>query len=190
MKTFPNIKTKRLLLRQFNSDDALYVQDLAGHIDIASTTLRIPYPYKDGMAAEWIKTLAKKYTDDIEITLAVTFASDKTLVGAISLMLNRKHDRAEMGYWIGKPYWNKGFGGEAAKAMLKYGFEKLGLHRINAHHFKRNQASGRILQKIGMSYEGCLRHHIKKWDKYEDIECYGILDEEYFKKKSSSKNRD
>ncbi len=91
-----------------------------------------------------------------------------------------------MGYWIGKPYWNKGFGSEAAKAMLKYGFEKLGLHRINAHHFKRNQASGRILQKIGMSYEGCLRHHIKKWDKYEDIECYGIIDEEYFKKKSSS----
>ena len=67
-----------------------------------------------------------------------------------------------------------------AHAVLKYGFEVLNLNKIHAHHFKRNPASGKIMQKIGMKHEGCLRQHIKKWGKFEDLEVYGILREEFF----------
>ena len=81
------------------------------------------------------------------------------------------------------PYWNNGYGTEAVQAVLKYGFEVLGLNRIHAKHFKRNPASGRILQKIGMKYEGCQRQHFKKWDNFEDIELYGILRSEYVNSK-------
>ncbi|NEP60397.1 MAG: GNAT family N-acetyltransferase, partial [Symploca sp. SIO2G7] len=82
---------------------------------------------------------------------------------------------AELGYWIGVLYWSKGYCTEAAKAVVQYGFEVIGLHRIQAAHFPHNPASGRVMQKIGMSYEGYRRQHILKWGKFEDLELYGIL---------------
>jgi [ribosomal protein S5]-alanine N-acetyltransferase len=84
-----------------------------------------------------------------------------------------------LGYWIGKDFWNKGYGTEAACAVLKYGFKVMGLHRIHAHHFGSNPASGKIMQKLGMTYEGTKRQHIKKWDKFEDAVVYGILKNEF-----------
>jgi len=90
----------------------------------------------------------------------------------------------QLGFWIGKPYWNQGYCTEAARAVVKYGFEVLGLNRIFSRHFASNPASGRVLQKIGMRYEGTLREAYKKLDKYEDLVCYGLLIKEYhgFKK--------
>ncbi len=58
---------------------------------------------------------------------------------------------------------NRGYCTEAAEAVVWYGFEVLGLNRIYACHFKRNPASGRVVRKIGMTHEGCLRQHVKKW---------------------------
>lgn len=95
------------------------------------------------------------------------------------MRLNRNHQRAEMGYWIGKPCWNRGYCSEAAEALLKYGFETLGLNRIFAHHMSSNPASGKVMQKIGMKREGFLRQHVRKWDVYEDLELYAILRSEY-----------
>jgi [ribosomal protein S5]-alanine N-acetyltransferase len=80
-----------------------------------------------------------------------------------------------IGAWVGKPNWRHGFATEAAVAVLRYGFKVLGLHRIYARHFKRNPASGRVLQKLGMTYEGCRRQHVMKWGVFEDMELYGIL---------------
>ena len=59
--------------------------------------------------------------------------------------------------------------------MLSFGFRQLGLNRIYAGHFTRNPASGRVMQKAGMSYEGRLRQHTKKWDAFEDVEIYAVL---------------
>ena len=80
-----------------------------------------------------------------------------------------------MGYWVGAPYWGRGYCTEAARAILRYGFEELGLHRIHAQHFARNPASGRVMQKIGMVYEGRQHEHVRKWDRFEDSDLYGIL---------------
>ena len=85
------------------------------------------------------------------------------------------HDSAELGYWIGVPYWGNGYATEAAREMLDYGFETLKLNRIFASHFKPNAASGRILRKLGMLHEGCQREHIRKWDQFIDSELYGML---------------
>jgi ribosomal-protein-alanine N-acetyltransferase len=57
----------------------------------------------------------------------------------------------------------------------------LELNRIFAHHFTRNPASGRVMQKLGMKHEGCLRQHFEKWDAFEDMEIYGILKSEWQK---------
>jgi acetylornithine deacetylase/succinyl-diaminopimelate desuccinylase-like protein len=91
------------------------------------------------------------------------------------MVFHPDHDRAEIGYWIGKPYWGRGYATEAAAAVLSYGFGALNLHRMHAYHYSRNPASGRVLQKIGMSHEGRAPGHIKKWGTHEDCELYGIL---------------
>jgi RimJ/RimL family protein N-acetyltransferase len=84
-----------------------------------------------------------------------------------------------MGYWVGVPYWNRGFCSEAAKAVVAYGFEELKLNKICANHFVTNPASGRVMVNIGMTQEGIFRSHFEKWGEYKDAVCYGILAEEY-----------
>ncbi len=84
-----------------------------------------------------------------------------------------------MGYWLGQPYWNLGYGTEAAAALIEFGFNQLNLNRIYAYHLPRNPASGRIMQKIGMTYEGLLRQAAKKGDTFEDLILYAILREDF-----------
>ena len=84
-----------------------------------------------------------------------------------------------MGYWIGTAYWGNGYCSEAAKSVLTYGFEVLGLHKIHARHMDPNPASGRVLAKIGMRHEGFLKEHYKKWNTFTDYHEYGILATEY-----------
>ena len=175
MRELPRIKTKRLLLRPFALADAKEVQRLAGDRDIASTTAAIPHPYDDGVAEQWIAMHQQRFEEGTWLNLAITHDPDDTLVGALGLRLEPEHDRAEIGYWIGKPYWGQGYATEAARALVEYGFERLGLHRIYAYHFTRNPASGKVLQKIGMRHEGHRRQHDKKWGRYEDEELYGML---------------
>jgi len=180
MKDYPILLTRRLILRPFTLEDAPEVQRLAGDKDIASTTLHIPHPYEDGMAEEWISKHQEQFEKREQITFAIVHREEKYLIGAIGLSgISEEHEKAEVGYWIGKPYWNQDYCTEAAQAILKYSFEVLKLNRVYARHFKRNLASGRVMRKLGMKHEGCLRQHFKKWENYEDSEMYGILREEF-----------
>jgi [ribosomal protein S5]-alanine N-acetyltransferase len=171
----PTLETERLVLRPFTPADAGDVQRLAGDRSIADTTLSIPHPYEDGFAAEWISAHQKAFDEGTGVTFAITIKPDGALVGAIGLMGMTQGHQAELGYWIGRPYWNQGFSTEAGEAILRYAFLDLGLIRVHACYFTRNPASGRVMQKLGMQHEGCRRQHIKKWDNFEDVELYGIL---------------
>ena len=179
MKELPRLETARLVLRPFELADAPAVQRLAGDWAVAATTLNVPHPYEDGMAEEWIGTHRAKFERREQVTLAVILRETGGLIGAMGLVLNLRFERAEVGYWIGKPYWRNGYATEAARAVLKYGFEELKLNRIHATHIARNPASGRVMQKIGMKHEGCLRQHTRRWDRFDDIMCYAILKDEY-----------
>ena len=175
----PTIETSRLILRPFNLSDAKDVQLLAGDIAIADTTLNLPYPYENGMAENWISKHQNIFENKKGVIFAITDKKDGKLIGAISLTDLSEGHQAELGYWIGKPYWNKGYCTEAAKAVLDYGFSVMGLIRIHATHFTRNPASGKVMKKLGMDYEGLRKKHVKKWDKFEDITLYGILKEKW-----------
>ena len=179
MNERPTLTTERLILRPYTLDDAPELQRLFGERDVAATMANIPYPYEDGMAEEWIGTHQESFEKGEAIEFAITHRQEGFLIGGIGLRIDKHSELAEIGYWIGKPYWRKGYGTEAAHAVLKYGFEVLGLNRINGRYFKRNPASGSIMQKIGMKHEGCQRQAFKKWGKFEDFELYGILRSEY-----------
>lgn len=174
----PILSTPRLVLRPFVLDDAARVAALAGDRDVAATTLRIPHPYDAGMAEAWIADLGPSYREGRLTNFAVTTAADG-VIGSIGLSLHAEHARGEMGYWIGRPFWGRGYASEAGREMLRYGFETLALHRIHAHHMTANPASGTVLRKLGMRHEGTLRHHTLKWGEFHDVECYGMLVEEY-----------
>ncbi len=179
MKTAPTLQTERLILRSLTLEDAQDVQHLAGERDVAATVIRIPHPYEDGMADAWIRSCYDTFEKEEGLHFAITLRTDRNLIGVIGLECDRESENSELGYWIGKPYWNCGYATEAAKAVVAYGFEVLKLNRIHAYFFKRNAASGRVLEKIGMQYEGCLRQHLKKWDNFEDIIAYGMLKADY-----------
>lgn len=165
------LTTDRLDLRPLEPADAPFIQRLAGMREVALNTLRIPHPYPDGAAEEFIQHCA----EGSDVHFAITLHEDTGLIGVISLLMRRENDRAEIGYWIGVPFWGRGYATEAAGAVLGHGFETLKLNRIYAACFARNAASARVLQKIGMRHEGTLRQHIRKWDELVDLKFYGIL---------------
>ncbi|HSB89240.1 MAG TPA: GNAT family N-acetyltransferase [Anaerolineales bacterium] len=171
----PVLRTDRLILRPFRPEDAADVQRLAGHPDIASTTANIPHPYAAGVAEAWIATHEERFAHDEAAIFAVTLASTGDLLGSIGLEIRREHERAELGYWIGVPYWHQGYATEAGARLLRFAFEDLRLQRVFAIHFDRNPASGRVMQKLGMKREGRLRHHMVKNGRAEDVSLWGIL---------------
>ncbi|MGG6292812.1 GNAT family N-acetyltransferase [Leptolyngbya sp. AN02str] len=110
--------------------------------DVAHRTLLIPHPYEDGMAEAWIAKHTGDFGDRRTATFAMVERDRNHLCGAIGLGIDRDHNIAELGYWVGKPFWGNGYCTEAAKEVIRHGFTSLKLHRIHAAHFVRNPASG------------------------------------------------
>jgi [ribosomal protein S5]-alanine N-acetyltransferase len=171
----PTIITHRLCLRPFIPSDAADVKRLAGDKRIAATTLNLPHPYPDGLANSWIATHEDNFTTRKSLVLAICLRIDGQLIGAIGLTLKQELDNAELGYWISAELWNRGYATEAAYAIAKYGFENLRLHKIFAHHFSGNDASGKVMEKIGMKEEGFLREHVKHNGNHLNLHQYGLL---------------
>jgi [ribosomal protein S5]-alanine N-acetyltransferase len=171
----PTIITQRLNLRPFIPSDASEVKRLAGDERVAATTLNLPHPYPDGLASDWISSHQDNFATRRSLVLAICQRIEGNLIGAIGLTIKPELENAELGYWISAELWNKGYATEAAYAMSKYGFEHLHLHKIFAHYFAGNDASGRVMQKIGMKEEGYLRQHVKHHGHHEDLHIYGLL---------------
>lgn len=174
----PVLRTPRLRLRPLAEADAETVQRFCSDREIASTTLHIPHPYPAGGAMEWIRTHAEAYTSAQNAVWGMD-AGAPGLVGVIGLSLQPTHRRAELGYWVGRPFWGQGFAGEAAEAVVACAFERFDVYRVHAHHFARNPASGAVLRRAGLRHEGVLRGHILKWGVFEDVEMYGILRDDF-----------
>ncbi|MDB5077133.1 MAG: family N-acetyltransferase, partial [Chloroflexi bacterium] len=167
------------MLRPFTTEDAAPVQTLAGVAAVAATTLNLPHPYPDGAAAAWISTHPAAVAEGKAYTWAIVRAEDALLLGALTLAVERHHARGELGYWLGVPYWNRGYTTEAVRRVLVFGFHELRLHRIESTCFPRNRASSRVLEKAGLRYEGLLRGYVRKDAKFEDVALYAAIDEHW-----------
>ena len=169
MATFPTLRTDRLLLRQFQLNDAADVQCLAGAKEVAAGTF-LPHPYTDGTAEPWIRSQQQDFEAGTLVNFAIVLPADHVLVGSIGLDNAAGNQHARMGYWLGVPYWNQGYGTEAVTAVLAYGFNQRHLHRIYAPHLLNIPASAWVLQKVGMMFEGRLREHYRCFGRYVDVE--------------------
>jgi len=175
MTSPPTLQTERLRIRPYREADIPELVRLIGTREVAATTLRIAHPYSEQDARAFLE-LAK---EPDKLWLAVTLRADGRQIGGIGLRVELQHQHGELGYWLGVSYWSQGYATEAAREVLRYGFEDLALHRIFASHFKHNPASGKILKKIGMRHEGSQREHLRKWNQFVDSELYGILRREW-----------
>ena len=171
----PTLAAGRLALRPLRPEDAARAQGLLGDEEVAQQTLDIPHPYPEGEAARWISERAAGWRAGKMLAWAITVAESDLLVGAISLRPVSAHRRAEVGYWVAREVWGQGIGTAALRAILAWGFDTLGLHRIEAHHWGENPASGRIMVKAGMRHEGRVREPVFRDGVPRDLELYGML---------------
>jgi RimJ/RimL family protein N-acetyltransferase len=175
----PELTTDRLLLRPFVPEDAATVRDLVSAREVAATIDGMPHPYPDGAAETWIASHAADAKAGTDHTWAITLRHDATLIGAMTLHVMVWHQRGQIGYWTGRPYWNRGFTTEAAERVVAHAFQALSLHRIQAFCLPSNTGSVRVLEKLAFRREGVLRDYVLKWEQFQDRAIYGLLRDEW-----------
>ena len=171
---------ERVKLRKLKLSDAQKIYENLQDKDVVKWTLNIPWPYKKQDAEKWIRKSHYKIRNKKEYVFGIVLKDSDELVGAISLMhIDWANKNAEIGYWLGKKYWGRGFMTEATKLTLRFAFEKLGLHRVYAHLFEENIGSKRVLEKCGFKLEGILRDHTYKHNMWHNRLVFGILSQEF-----------
>lgn len=145
----PTLQTDRLSLRPFRLADARAVQAHCGNWNIARMLARVPHPYGLELATGWIESHAVDWRRGIEATFCIEV--DGAAVGAIGLRLTAPATY-ELGYWLGEPWWGRGFATEAARRAVRFAFEELGAENLTSGHYRDNSASGRVLEKCGFRY--------------------------------------
>lgn len=137
------------MLRPFVSADAARIEALCGDPAVALPTANIPHPYPAGAAAAWIATHDSDRDAGTAWSYAITHAEDDLLVGAIDLRIGPNVD-GNLGYWIGRPYWGRGYATLAVRALIAMALLNLDEDLLSAVHLARNNASGRVLEKCGL----------------------------------------
>ena len=155
--------------------------ELAGDRRISDSTLLIPYPYTLEDATGWIGTHPERAAQGQGYSFALTFKTGEVL-GGFGLNTNFEHARAEIGYWLGVPYWGQNLMTEAARAIVSWGFETGALERIQAHVFAGNLGSVRVQEKLGMTLEGRMKKYYRKDGVFIDAELRSVLLEDWPKK--------
>lgn len=164
-----------MLLSSFEPEDAPDLQRLASAREIADTTISIPHPYHLDHARDWIATQREQTVQGRAINFAIRLQEHRSLIGSIGLRdIDPARLQAELGFWIGVNWWGQGYAREAAVAVIRYGFDSVGLNRIYAHRMKRNPAAGRVLEAAGMRREEVLCQAVLKWGVYEEVVPYAI----------------
>jgi len=168
------LHTARLVLRPLEPADAPAIQRYAGDERIARWTARIPHPYPDGAAETWIAETREQSARREGWQLAVTRPADGALVGAIGLERDADGGSAELGYWIAVPFWGLGYATEAARRMIRFGFQTVDVATIHANALTANAASRRVLEKAGLGYVGPATITLEMRGRNAEVACYAL----------------
>lgn len=159
------MRTRRLELRWLQQEDAEAVQTGCNNWNVAKMLARVPHPYPNGLAEDWIAGHAAARAAGNGSPYAIIL--DGTFIGVIGIERvedghedsgtrsnNTEQPHWELGYWLNEPHWGKGYATEAAQAAVTIGFADLGAARLVAGHYDDNAASGGVLTKCGFEYSG------------------------------------
>jgi ribosomal-protein-alanine N-acetyltransferase len=162
MTPFPQLFTGRLLLRKIEVDDVPCLVKYANNKKISDQVLNIPYPYQEPDAVFRISYVVQGFKNKARYVFAIIFRDTEELIGEIGLHLDVNGKIAELGYWVGEPFWGKGIATEAIGAVLTFGFTKTELEQIYASCHVDNRASERVLEKNGMR-RNSLKGNVAQW---------------------------
>ncbi|HWR82232.1 MAG TPA: GNAT family N-acetyltransferase [Candidatus Deferrimicrobium sp.] len=177
---------KFIALRPISRSDAEDIYKNAKDKEISRFTF-IPHPYTMDDAFRFIKLSRKHERQGTSYHFGIELKATGRIIGMIGVHgVNSKHKRAELGYFVGRKYWGKGFAGEALRLVLSFGFNRLRLKRMVAGVMHPNVMSSRLLERAGFTLEGRNRKHFKQHGRWLDEMRYGILREEYRLRESRS----
>jgi ribosomal-protein-alanine N-acetyltransferase len=146
------LESERLLLRPPEIADVPRLIMLIGDYDVARNLGRVPHPYTQAHARDYLERSARDRAEGVGFNFAIERKWDGAYIGGCGLHLNE--GVFEMGYWLGKPYWGKGYATEAAKRLTGFAFHDLKAERLEAGWFHDNPASGHVLEKLGARADG------------------------------------
>ena len=173
---FPEIRTQRLLLRRLEKTDALEILSMRSDESVMKYIGKEPLKTLEEAEA-WIQVVQELLDTNEGITWAISFLDEPAvLIGTMGLWrMIKQHHRAEVGYMLHSAHWNKGIAKEALQAIIKYGFEIINLHSIEAHINPDNIASASILEKTGFIREAYFKENFCFRDQFTDSAVYSLL---------------
>ncbi|WBW97334.1 GNAT family N-acetyltransferase [Oceanirhabdus sp. W0125-5] len=176
------IETERLILRRFKEEDAHDMYNNWASDTEVTRYLSWPAHSSVEVTKKIIEMWLNSYNNQEHYQWAIELKENGEVIGTISLIeINNKDENCEVGYCIGKEFWNKGILTEALSEMIKFAFSEIGFQRIAARHNLDNPASGRVMEKCNLSYEGTLRKIARdNCGNLVDCKYYSILKDEYY----------
>jgi len=175
----PILETERLYLRCLQKNDAAAVFDYARDPEMTHYTL---WAYHKNLedAEFYIDQMLASYSAGKPTPWAVVLKESKRVIGTAGFIRwDSVHGRGEIGYAIGRKWWGRGYAVESSQAGLTFGFKTLHCNRIEAMCDVHNVASARVMEKIGMRYEGILREYLYAQGSYRNVKIYSILRKEW-----------
>lgn len=177
--SLPTLHTPRLTLRPVRMSDAGDLYEYSSDPQVAQHVLWDAHT-SIHQTRGYIRYLLRQYRSAAPSTFVIALRSTGKVVGTIGFMwLQTENRSAEVGYSLSRAYWNQGLMTEALREVLRFGFDKLNLNRIEAQHESDNPASGRVMLKAGMRREGTLRQRIYNKGRYTDVELYAVLRQDF-----------
>jgi len=173
------IETKRLILRRLEMSDA---QDLFAYGQDPEVARHVLWEAYQSVSEcrSYIRTMQRRYRTGEPSSWGIELKESGRIIGTIGYMwYQEEHSSAEVGYSLARGQWNRGLMTEALRAVIAHSFEVLHLNRVEAQHELTNPASGRVMQKCGMQYEGRLRQRLRNKGHYVDVALYAILRDDY-----------
>jgi [ribosomal protein S5]-alanine N-acetyltransferase len=176
---FPSIETERLILGKIETKDISNIILYANNSDISDNILNVPNPFTKEDAISLVNRQVQGYEDKTAYVFGIFLKEFGEFTGIVSLHLDKISNKAEMGYWIGVPFRNKGIATASVQEVLAFGFNTLKLNKIFATHFTDNISSGKVLINAGMIKEAVLKEHYLKNGLYKDVVQYRLTKHEY-----------
>ncbi|SFL57823.1 ribosomal-protein-alanine N-acetyltransferase [Gracilibacillus orientalis] len=175
----PTLETKRLLLRQVSLDDVHDIYAYGSNEEVSKYVTWETHKSLDETQA-FVEYIMSRYKSNSIAPWAIELKKNHKMIGTIDFVSWDTYQHiAEVGYVISQNYWSKGIVTEAAKEIIKFGFNHMDLERIQAKCLVENIGSARVMEKAGMTFEGVLRKAIYGKGKHWDIKIYSILREEF-----------
>ena len=171
----PTLLTSRLTQRPVRKSDAEDMYEYSRDPEVARHVLWDAHT-SIHQTRNYIRYLIRQYRNAAPGTFAIALRDSGKVIGTIGFMWLQMDNRsAEVGYSLGRRYWNQGYMTEALQAIVEFGFTRLNLNRIEAQHECDNPASGRVMLKAGMQREGTLRQRIFNKGRFVDVDLYAIV---------------